>query len=140
MIWRVIFEECSYFAPNWSRVKTLDVSRKNLWKFSKISNVLVYTSSKWLLTQFHGPARSLKPLDGASVHFTEASRNLFFLPDGRALLKLKAEQLKIVNKKKKKKSRKVYYLTELTVYYSSKNWYWKSSSVHWIQETVGGNP
>ena len=45
----------------------------------------------------------------------------FFLPDGRALLKLKAEQLKIVNKKKKKKSRKVYYLTELTVYYSSKN-------------------
>ena len=30
------------------------------------------------LTQFGGLATSLEPLDGASVHFTEASRNLFF--------------------------------------------------------------
>ena len=42
------------------------------------------------MTQFHGPANVFFPLDGASEHFTKASRNLFLYVNGRALLKLSA--------------------------------------------------
>ena len=73
------FKECHYFPPNWAKqVISKKHWTKNSWKY-RSSDVLknfqnlVYSCC---LTQFGGPARSLKPLDGASVHFTEGSRNL----------------------------------------------------------------
>ena len=90
---QVIFKGCQYFIL---RVELTKLHQEETGEnvkfdnFSEMSNRFVYccllqSALLWRVatgTQFCGLAMSFFPLDGASVHFTEASRNLFFSLSG----------------------------------------------------------